>query len=169
MSRPCGRVETMATRQAELVLHHLRRLAPAARDDGSSDRALLQRFASHRDEAAFAALLRRHGPMVLRVARRVLGHAQDAEDVFQATFLVLARKAASPRWHDSIANWLYGVAYHLALKAKAAAARRLAHEGRAPARQPGDPTAELTVREARALLDEELARLPEKHRIPLVL
>ena len=85
-----------------------------------SDRALLAAYAAHRDEAAFAELVRRHAGMVQGVARRVLGDAHAAEDVGQATFLVLARRADAVRWRESVANWLYGVAYRLALKARAA-------------------------------------------------
>jgi len=84
----------------------------------------LRRFAALRDEQAFAALVRRHGPMVLNVGQRVLHNGHDAEDVFQATFLVFTRKAGSLRWHESVGNWLYQVAYRIARKARAAAARR---------------------------------------------
>src|SRR5262249_43115396 len=126
-------------------------------------------FVTRRDEAAFTALVRRHGPMVLGVCQRVLSHRQDAEDACQATFLVLARKATSPRWHDSVASWLYEVAYHLALKARAAAARRSAHEGRARPRPGADPLADVTLRELQSVLDEELARLPAQYRAPLIL
>src|SRR5262249_2606293 len=82
---------------------------PAARD--LTDRSLLERFAAEHDDAAFETLVERHGPMVQGVCRRVLGHAQDAEDAFQATFLVLARKAGRVRWHAEVGNWLYQVAY----------------------------------------------------------
>src|SRR5690242_16411189 len=157
----------MATGSAHTLLRHIRTVAaPAA---GLSDRELVERFAAGRDEAAFAALLLRHGPMVLCVCRRVLADWHDAEDAFQATFLVLARKAGSLRAGGSVAGWLHGVAYRLALKARVSAARRREREGRAAARPPGDPLAEVSVREAQAILDDELARLPEKFRAPLVL
>jgi RNA polymerase sigma factor (sigma-70 family) len=152
---------------ANVLLRHLRRWAGAPAGPAASDHDLLRRFSAQRDEHAFAALLGRHGPLVLRVARRVLGNEADAEDVFQATFLVLARKAGSVAWRDSVANWLYGVAYRLALNAKLSAGRRRRHEASAPARAAG-PAEEITLREAQAILNEELARLPTRYRAPLV-
>src|SRR5215212_11117215 len=93
-------------------------------DDITSDRELLRRFTERRDEKAFADLVRRHGGMVIGVAKRVLHSHQDAEDVCQATFLLLARKASVLPWRESIVNWLYGVAYRLALHARGAARKR---------------------------------------------
>src|SRR5947209_8326145 len=93
------------------VLDHVRALA----GDDPSDRQLLQRFTATADEAAFAALVRRHGPVVLGVCRRVLGAGPDVDDAFQATFVVLARKAGSIRKRNAVGGWLYGVAYRLAL------------------------------------------------------
>src|SRR5262245_47146631 len=111
----------MASSHAGQVIHHLR--DTVLREAGPTDGQLLEDYLSRRDEAAVAALVHRHGPMVWGVCRRLLGH-HDAEDAFQATFLVLARKAASVVPREMVGNWLYGVAYHTALKAKAAFARR---------------------------------------------
>jgi RNA polymerase sigma factor (sigma-70 family) len=158
----------MTTTRAGLVLRHLRGLAsrPAG---GVDDRQLLERFAAGRDEAAFEALLRRHGPMVLGVCRRLLRDPNDADDAFQATFLMLARKADAITRGDSVGGWLHQVAYTTALKAKAGAAARQRHEKRAGSRSPVDPLDEVTGRELLAVLDEELTRLPGRHRAPLVL
>src|SRR5262249_50257311 len=148
-----------------------RRLDPAEREPAGddTDERLLERFTLHRDESAFAALVRRHGPMVLGVCRRVLHDEHDAEDAFQATFLVLARKSATIRKRGSLDSWLYGVAYRIALKAKSAAVRRRARERQAAKMALADPSAELAWRDLNPVLDEELNRLPEKYRVPLVL
>jgi RNA polymerase sigma factor (sigma-70 family) len=135
----------------------------------ATDGELLARFVARRDEEAFAALLSKHGPMVLGVGRRVLGHEQDAEDVYQATFLVLARKAGSVRKRDAVASWLHGVAHRLALKARGQAASRRAHERNAAgmrAEVDGTPRAWLDFE---AALDGALLRLPEQHRAALIL
>jgi RNA polymerase sigma factor (sigma-70 family) len=147
----------------------IRRLLSARSRGSPPDRHLLERFIAHQDEAAFAALVERHGAMVLAVARNVLRHREDAEDVFQATFLVLARKAGSVRKLGSAGSWLHGVAYRLALKARTAAAARHRLERRAPARTPEESPDDLTWRELREILHEELERLPDKYRSPLVL
>src|SRR5437763_501679 len=110
------------------VLRHLRKAALLHAGDSLTDGELLGAFVARRDEGAFAALVRRHGPMVLGVARRVVGNAPDADDVFQATFLVLVTKAASVRPREALGNWLYGVAYRTALKVRSTAARRRAKE-----------------------------------------
>src|SRR5437879_3292317 len=106
----------MAHTQLSLVLRHIRKLAG---DGKATDRQLLHRFATRHEEAAFELLVERHGPAVLGLCRRVLRHEQDAEDVFQATFLALARKASSIRNPESLGCWLYGVASRLAFKVKA--------------------------------------------------
>jgi RNA polymerase sigma factor (sigma-70 family) len=136
-----------------------------------SDEQLLYVFLSRRDDSAFAALVHRHGPMVLHVCRRVLGHEQDAEDAFQATFLVLAQSAARLRKKTALASWLHGIAYRLALKAKQTAVRRRKREEASPrsawergVRPPANPADELSWREVRTFLDEEIARLPEIYR-----
>ena len=103
----------MATGQATLVVHHIRRLLRGPGD--ATDVELLERFQSRHEGAAFAALVERHGPMVLGVCRRLLSQEQDAEDAFQATFLVLALKAGASRKQGSLGSWLYGVASRLAL------------------------------------------------------
>jgi RNA polymerase sigma factor (sigma-70 family) len=159
----------MTSAQAGLVLQHLRRLAGAPPDAQPPDAQLLECFTTLRDEAAFAALVRRHGPMVLNVCRSVLHHEQDAEDAFQATFLVLARKAASLRQPAAVAGWLYEVAYHVALKAQADTARRRAQERKVTPMAPADPTLDMTLRDLHRVLHEELRRLPDKYRLPLVL
>jgi C-terminal peptidase prc len=153
----------------QTVLQHLRRLAGGAAADEASDRQLLERFAAGHDEDAFAALVRRHGPLVWGACRRRLRHVQDAEDCFQATFLVLARKAGSVRWHDSVAGWLHAVASRVAAETRARNARRRAHErtGLAPAEDP--PAPEPAGRELCTLLDEELRGLPDRYRAPLLL
>jgi RNA polymerase sigma factor (sigma-70 family) len=160
----------MANEAAHLLANYLHQLSSAARVDNLPDRALIERFANQRDEDAFAALVRRHGPMVLRICQRVLHDAHAAEDAFQATFLVLSRKAASLRCADTVGCWLHGVAYRVAQNARKQRARRQKHESQAAVEKPADdPLAELSVREAQAILDQELTRLPEKYRAPLVL
>jgi RNA polymerase sigma factor (sigma-70 family) len=132
-----------------------------------TDGELLGRFLAQRDEAAFEALMRRHGPMVLAVCRRVLANADDAEDAFQATFLVLVRKAASIKDRELVGNWLYGAAYRAALESKAA--RRRSRERQVDTMpEPVAPASE-TWDDLRPLLDRELSRLPEKYRVPVVL
>src|SRR5436309_346439 len=106
------------------LLYRLVQLLRARAGDGSSDGRLLERFAVGRDETAFMTLVARHGGMVLGICRRVLGHEQDAEDAFQATFLLLARKAAAIRKKESVASWLHGVAFRVAVRARSAAAKR---------------------------------------------
>src|SRR5262245_50694085 len=125
----------------------------------AADAELLERFARGHEDA-FAAIVRRHGAMVLGVCRRLLDHEQDAEDACQAVFLVLARKACSIRKKASLGSWLHGVAYRIATKLRRELARRRDRE------RPVDDTArtdhgDVSWREVRAILDEELQRLPE--------
>jgi RNA polymerase sigma factor (sigma-70 family) len=158
----------MATSQVNELIEHLR--GALLRDGaGLTDEQLLERFISRRDETALAVLVRRHGPMVWGVCRRVLHNHHDAEDAFQATFLVLVRKAASIASRELLANWLYGVAYQTALKARATAARRGSRE-----RQVTDmPEPEVVQRQLwhdlQAVLDQELNGLPDKYRAPIIL
>jgi RNA polymerase sigma factor (sigma-70 family) len=147
------------------IIRHLR-AAALLHKGGPSDGQLLESFLTRREEAAFEALLRRHGPMVLGVCRRILRNLHDAEDAFQATFLVLARKAASVRPRDMVGNWLYGVAYRTAMKARAMNAKRRVKEKQArPAPQAGSEAHEELLEQ----LDHELSRLPDKYRVPVVL
>jgi RNA polymerase sigma factor (sigma-70 family) len=151
----------------ETTLYHLRRSAALAGEGRLTGGELLERFVTRRDGPAFAALVRRHGPMVLGVCRRVLRNEADAEDAFQATFLVLARKAATVRPRGMVGNWLYGVAHRTALKARATRARRSAREREAAARpRPGAGEAREHLR---ALLDRELQALPDRYRAAVVL
>src|SRR4051812_5492279 len=158
----------MTNRRASSALQEAGHLLTAHRlGVALSDEQLLERFLAHRDETAFAALMQRHGPMVLGVCRAVLRHPQDAEDAAQSTFLVLAKKAAAIRQHSSLASWLHGVAYRLAMKARAAQVR--ASQEQRPGRPSPSPMDDLTWRGLRQGLHEDLRRLPESYRLPLVL
>jgi RNA polymerase sigma factor (sigma-70 family) len=150
------------------VVGHLRQALSPPDGGGLSDGQLLARFIDNREEAAFAALVRRHGGMVLGVCRRVLAHAHDAEDAFQATFLVLARKAASVAKREALASFLYGVAYRTALRARVRASRRRATE-RQVKDMPHPEVAPAEPQDWRPLLDRELDALPDKYRAPIVL
>lgn len=141
----------------------------AVRRSGDSDAELLTRFIAGRDEAAFAELVRRHASLVWGVCRQVLGHDQDAEDAFQATFLLLARRARSVRNGAALASWLHGTAWHVSAKARRAAAARTARERRVGLRPAGDVAADVALRELQAIFHEEVARLPAKCREPFVL
>lgn len=142
----------------------IRRLVGAPDTGDLTDGQLLERFAARRDEVAFAILVRRHGAMVLGTCRSVLGHHHDAEDAFQAAFLVLARKAGSVRWQRSAGGWLFRVAYRIALRLRIKADRQSTEplpDIAGPDRG-ADP-------DLRAILDEELSRLPEKYRAVVLL
>jgi RNA polymerase sigma factor (sigma-70 family) len=159
----------MAKQSLTGVLQHLRKVAAVHTSRELSDRDLLERFVGKRDEAAFIVLFERHGPMVLGVCRRALPAFHDAEDACQAVFLVLARKAASVRKRTSLSSWLHGVACRVAANLKREQARRRAREQRVDAPASRDPAAEISWQEARTILDEELHRLPESCRAPIVL
>src|SRR5438874_1736191 len=148
-------------------LRRLRRALALADGGALPDGQLLAQFVATRDEAAFAALVRRHGPMVLGACRRLVRHAQDAEDCFQAAFLVLAQRAGAVRG-GSLAGWLYGVAYRVALRCRRGAARRQSRERQVEEMpQPEVPAPE--PQDWRPLLDQELMALPEKYRAAVVL
>jgi RNA polymerase sigma factor (sigma-70 family) len=154
-----------------ILLRHLRKLAAEDRSSSEPDQKLLQQFLAGKasSEAAFAALVGRHGSMVLGVCQSVLGHLQDAEDAFQATFLILARKARAIRNQQSVGSWLHGVAYRLARKAKMQDAKRRARQTPAVPPLPDGPLEELSMREWQAILHDELQRLPQKYRSVLLL
>jgi RNA polymerase sigma factor (sigma-70 family) len=162
----------MGSSRINHLIRYLRRMSGPTDGPALTDVQLLERFAFARDEAAFELLAWRHGPMVLGVCRRVLGDAHEAEDAFQATFLVLAKKAASAARHKSVGGWLYTVAYRAALRARARRAVRAARERLFDELLPvvaQDPLGEAAEREARQVIDEEVSRLPEKYRVPFVL
>jgi RNA polymerase sigma-70 factor (ECF subfamily) len=159
----------MAVNGVGPIIQHLRRTMLRRDGAGMTDGQLLEEFVARRDEAAFEALVGRHGPMVLGVCRRVLRNPHDAEDAFQATFLVLARKASSVSPREMVGNWLYGVAHTTAIRARAANAKRQARE-RQVTDMPEPEAARKDLRDdLHQRLDEELARLPDKYRLPIVL
>jgi RNA polymerase sigma factor (sigma-70 family) len=160
----------MPTGHAERIMPALRKLALAPQRAARSDGELLTAFVTDRDADAFAELVRRHGRMVLGVCRRVAADATTAEDAFQAVFLVLARRAACVRPREQVGNWLYGVAYRTALKARTVLARRRSREKQVlvmPERTAPPDAAHWD--DIRAAIDEELAALPDKLRLPVVL
>jgi RNA polymerase sigma factor (sigma-70 family) len=159
----------MGTERTDSVIRHLRRVVLFCDRTDLSDGQLLERFLAGREEAAFEALVRRHGPMVLGVCRRILGNLHDAEDAFQVTFLVLARRSAAVRPRDMVANWLYGVAYRTALKARVACARRRKYEGQMRAMSRPTFAESPDLQDLRPLLDQELERLPGEYRSAVVL
>jgi RNA polymerase sigma factor (sigma-70 family) len=157
----------MATSQASQVLQHLRRVL-LQDEAGLTDGQLLRCFTEQRDGAAFAALVRRHGPLVWGVCRRLLGH-HDAEEAFQATFLILCRRAGSIRRRDRVASWLFGVARLTALQARRAAARRKAREKQV-VQMPEPAGAEQDLwNDVQPLLDQELSRLPDTYQAVILL
>jgi RNA polymerase sigma factor (sigma-70 family) len=159
----------MSTAHLGALARHIHAMSGGRRGRERTDRQLLEDFALRRDEGAFAALVGRHGPMVLRVCRRVLGHEQDAEDAFQATFLVLARNARSIHKRESLASWLHGVALRTAMKVRRGAARRRSHEARLQDRRTDLKPVPPAWDDVQAVLDEEVRRLPEALRSAFVL
>jgi RNA polymerase sigma factor (sigma-70 family) len=151
------------------VLHYLRRTcgAQAARD--LADAELLKRFLADRQDPAFTVLVHRHGRMVLAVCQRLLGDAHAAEDAFQATFMVLVRRAASFRGDKPLGSWLHAVARRIALRARAQAALRRDKERRLSNMPRSESLDDVTWQELRSVLDDEIARLPEKFRAPIVM
>src|SRR5262245_44925707 len=162
-----GGAALASTRLTGLVRRLHRGLVPAPAA-GQSDREALRAFIARKDESAFAIVVQRHGPMVLRVCQRVLHHAQDAEDAFQATFLVLARKAATIGKSEALGSWLHGVAFRVSMRAKRDAGRRRANERRAPVAVGSDPAEALAWRDVQILLEAEIRRLPERYRAAFV-
>ena len=163
---PAPETCTMPHAGLSAVVSHARRAVAAEAD--RSDGRLLTDFLTSRDEAAFAELVARFGPMVFAVCRRLTGHHQDAEDAFQAAFVVLARKAGTIWPREAVGNWLYGVAVRVAREARVVSAKRLARET-PPAQLPEPATDRPAARRVEAVLDEELAELPDKFRTLLVL
>ncbi len=159
----------MSVPRTNAVVHHLRRAAILRDGGGQTDGELLTAFLARRDQAAFEALVRRHGPMVHGVCSRLLRDHQDAEDAFQVTFLVLVRKATSVVPREQVGNWLYGVAYRTALEARRAKARRRVKEQHVKPQPyaPGAPDA--SWQELHDALDHALSCLPDKYRLPIVL
>jgi RNA polymerase sigma factor (sigma-70 family) len=159
----------MASSQTGDFLQHLRRALLERDGAGRTDGQLLDDYLSRGDQAALAALVYRHAPMVWGVCRRVLRDDHAAEDAFQATFLVLVRKAASIASPELLANWLYGVAHQTALKARATTAKRWARE-RQVSQMPEPAVTEQNLgNDWQPLLDQELSRLPGMYRVAIVL
>jgi RNA polymerase sigma factor (sigma-70 family) len=157
----------MATPTLGKYLHRLKQAMSAESLSACSDRELVERFRSTRDDDAFRAIIDRHGPMVFQVCRRFLTSSADVEDAFQATFLILVRKGHTIRRQASLGSWLHGVARRVALKIRTQSDRRQRREKRAASPEPvGDDT---SWRELRSILDDELQRLPDACRAPLVL
>jgi RNA polymerase sigma factor (sigma-70 family) len=150
-------------------LRHLGAVAAATDNPGRTDRELLHDYLGHKDQAAFAVLVKRHGPLVLGVCRRELHSREDADDAFQGTFLLLAQKAASIRRGESLPSWLHGVAFRMARNARRAAARRRKHEGKARPMEPAPAAQDVAWREVQAVLDDEIQRLPAAYRAPFIL
>ncbi len=159
----------MATRETSDVVRLLHRLSGEQPGAEPSDGQLIRQFVSLRDEAAFAGLLARHGQLVLGVCRQILRDTHAAEDAFQATFLVLARKAETIRDHDSVAAWLHRVAVNIARSVRTDTNRRRTHESQAAIMTPTYSAGDFATPDRLARVHEEVDRLPEKYRLPVVL
>jgi RNA polymerase sigma factor (sigma-70 family) len=163
----------MVTPYLPAILEQVQRRLRPSLSAVVTDAQLLERFLQNRDQAAFELLMWRHGPMVFGVCRRILHHTQDAEDAFQATFLMLSRKAASIGKRESVSGWLYTVAYRIALRAKARSGRRSQIEkplDELPIDDKSADPADLTAwHELRKMVDAELNQIPEKYRTAFIL
>jgi RNA polymerase sigma factor (sigma-70 family) len=159
----------MADAQRTPLHRHLDRLAGIQGPQVPDDVWLLEQFLLSRDADAFTALVQRHGPLVWRVCRRVLADVHDAEDAFQATFLVLARKAGAIRKPGSLASWLHGTAFRIARKARAHIRRQQLHQNQVPVTPTTDPSLGAACRELGEIVEEEVQRLPEKYRVAILL
>lgn len=157
----------MAIRQLARVIQVLRNATQS--DTGLSDGHLLGRFIERRDDGSFAALVHRHGPMVWGLCRRVVGNHHDAEDAFQATFLVLACKASSVNPREMVANWLYGVAHRTALRARATVIRRQKKERHVTSMPEPEAKRQDLWPDLESVIDQELSRLPDMYRIAILL
>jgi RNA polymerase sigma factor (sigma-70 family) len=160
---------SMAETHPNPLFHHIRHLIGNVPAMAMTDSQLLQRFLANHDETAVEVLVRRHGPLVFGVCRRVLNNAHAAEDAFQATFLILTRKAQSLVRCERLGSWLYKVAYRLALRARANEIRRQQCEARATQSRPGPASHATNPSDLVVALEEELQRLPASQRAPLVL
>jgi RNA polymerase sigma factor (sigma-70 family) len=163
------RIAIMSSVQTNTLLRHVRKIAANHHGGEMPDRELLELFLARHDEKAYTALLRRHGPMVMAVCRSIVGDWHLAEDAFQATFLLLAKKALSIRKREAVGSWLHGVARHVAMKARSTAAKHKVSDENTERSQASDPTLDMSLRELQAVLHEELERLPTKYRAPVVL
>jgi RNA polymerase sigma factor (sigma-70 family) len=159
----------MANQDRAILFKQIDRLYRDGTFTAQSDGQLLDRYLSYRDEGAFEAIVNLHGPMVLSLCRRFLRDPRDLEDAFQATFLILARKASSSRKREVLSSWLYGVAYRIAVRARSEVLRRRSVETGVPLLDDPADVASRDVDEIGPVLDQELSRLPEKYRAPIVL
>ncbi len=159
----------MVASRKGLIVRDFQTLFSSGALGGLSDGQLVERYVDRREEAVFEAIVHRHGPMVWGVCRRVLRDHHDAEDAFQATFLVLARKASSIVPRQMVGNWLHGVAYQTAVKARATTFKRRGRERQVPKMPESEVAPQETWDDILPLLDQELSRLPEKYRVPIVL